>query len=621
MAVGKKGKWKLITGIAAGIAVLGLGGWYLLGSKDAVQAQPVTAAVTKGTIDVKVSGTGNVEPADTSNVIAKAGGNIYAISVANGQHVNKGQLLFKLDDSQLRTQIEKARLDQKQTQIDMDKSKDQLKEQQVYAPMGGRITSIQVTEGQDVQKGAVMLTIMDISSLTFDVPFSDVSSIKVGQKADVTITDLGASGLTGRVTKVNRNAVAGTDGTLVYYVTIMIDNPGALVPGMQSQAAVHTDKGPIYGYTTGPLKWADTNTIRAGISGKLTQLKVEENTVVKKGQLLASLYADSVESQANSQSLKLQQSQLNISDLEKQLPDYSIYASSDGIFTMTASSDTSGTNRTNSGSASSADVSDKWQVGDEIKKGQIVGVINNSNGMVVTVSVDEVDIAKIKLGQKAEITFDALPNQKFTGSVSYISEQGVVSNNAATFDVKVALDKTDGVKTGMTANVEILVNYKEGALLVPIEAVQDRGGQKFVILDAGGAADNTGRPGSGSGGPGAGERLGAGGPSGSGDRAESGTAGGAGNGQGMRVRAGNAGADNAGAGNAIGGRMTPVETGLYNETLIEITKGVTEGDKVVLPAVARNSGNNSGVRMPIGGGMGGSRQVYTSGPRPGGGGR
>lgn len=616
MAVGKKSRWKLITGIAAGIIILGLGGWYFLGSKDPVQAQTATASVTRGNIDVKVSGTGNVEPADTSNVIAKAGGNITAMNVANSQRVTKGQLLFKLDNSQVQTQIDKARLDQKQTQIEMDKSKEQLIEQQVYAPIGGRVTSIQVTEGQDLQKGAVMMTILDISSLTFDVPFSDVSSIKVGQKADVTITDLGASGLTGRVTKVNRSAVADTDGTLVYYVTIMINNPGALVPGMQSQAAVHTDKGLLYGYTTGLLKYADTSTIRAGVSGKLTQLKVEENTVVKKGQLLATLEADSVETQINSQSLKLQQSHLNISDLEKQLPDYSIYATSDGIFTMTASSDTSGAGRDTSSSGSSADISDKWQVGDEVKNGQIVGVINNSNGMVVTISVDEVDIAKIKLSQKAEITFDALPNQKFTGSVSYISEQGVVANNAATFDVKVALDKTDGVKTGMTANVDILVNHKEGTLLVPIEAVQDRAGQKFVILDAGGAADDTGRLGFGSGGPGAGDRSGLGGPSGSGERAESGTAGGTGNGQGMRVRAGN-----AGAGNAMGGRMTPVETGLYNETLIEITKGVTEGDKVVLPAVARSSENNSGVRMPMGGGVGGSRQVYTSGPRPGGGGR
>jgi len=574
MASGKlKGRWKIVTGVMAGIVVVGLAGWYFLGDKGEVQAQMATAPVTKGSIDVKVSGTGNVEPANTSNVIAKAGGNITELNVADGQHVKKGQLLFKLDDSSIQSQVEKARLDQRQTQLDINTTNEQLKQQQVYAPVSGRVTSVQVTKGQDVQKGAVMMTILDINNLTFQIPFNDVSAIKVGQKADVTITDLGASGLTGKVTKVNRAAIADSYGTLVYYVTIIIENPGALVPGMRGQAAVHTDKGVIHGYTTGPLDWAVTTTVRAGVSGSLTQLNVDENTMVKKGQLLASLDSDNLKSQAVSQNLKMQQSRLNISDLEEQLPDYLIYAPADGVFAMTASSNNSGSG--NNTSSSSADVSDNWQVGDEVKKGQIVGVIDDSAGMVVTVSVDEVDIAKIKLKQAAEITFDALPEQTFTGSVSYISEEGVVTNSAATFDVKVALDKTDGIKTGMTANVDILVSYKEGALLVPIESVQDRGGRKFVILDTGGAADNTGRAGSGKG-----------------ESADGGQ---------------------SGTGNAMGGGMTPVETGLHNETSIEIVSGVKEGDKVVLPSVVRSSGDNRGIRVPMGGVRSGS-----GGARPGG---
>lgn len=564
MASGKlKGKGKLITGIVVSIVVVvGLAGWYFLGSKSQVQAKTVTATVTKGTIDVKVSGTGNVEPADTSNVIAKASGNIAGLNVANGQHVKAGQLLFKLDDSNLQSQIERARLDQRQTQLDMGTTSDQLKQQQIYAPLSGRVTSIQVTKGQDVQKGTVMMTVLDINNLTFQIPFNDVSRIKVGQKADVTITDLGASGLTGIVTKVNRAPIADAYGTLVYYVTIMISNPGALVSGMQAQAAVHTDKGVIDGYTTGPLEWASTNIVRAGISGNVTQLNVDENTVVKKGQLLAALDSDSLKSQIDSQSLKLQQSRLSISDLEKQLPDYLIYAPANGIFTMTAS--TNNTASGNNSSTTASDVSDKWQVGDEVKAGQIVGVIDDSAGMVVTVPVDEVDIAKIKLGQKADITFDALADQKFTGSVSDISDEGVVSNSAATFDVKVALDKTEGVKTGMTANVEILVNHKEGALLVPIESVQDKGGRKFVSLDTGGAADDT-----------------------------------------RKSDSDNSSGNRSGAGSAMAGKMTRIETGLYNETYIEITNGVKEGDKVVLPTVARSTNNSSGIRVPVGGAMGG----------------
>lgn len=626
MAAGKlKGKWKLITGIVVGIIVVGSAGWYFFGSKGTVQAQAATAPVAKGTIDVRVSGTGNVEPADTSNVIAKAGGNITGVSVANGQHVQKGQLLFTLDDSSVQSQIEKTRLDQRQNQTDMKTTNDQLNQQRVYAPFGGRVTSIQVTKGQDVQKGTALFTLQDINNLTFQIPFSDASSIKVGQKADVTITDLGAAGYTGTVTKVNRAAIADTNGTLVYYVTISIRNPGAVIAGMQAQASVHTDKGVIDGYNTGAMDWATSTTVRAGISGVLTQLTVDENVVVKKGQLVASVSSDSLSSQLTSQNIKLQQSRLSISDLEKQLPDYRIYAPADGIFTMTAStSNSSSGNNSNSSSSSSADISDKWQVGDEVKAGQVVGTINNSTGMVVTVPVDEVDIAKVKLGQKADITFDALPDQLFTGSVSDISDKGVITNSAATFDVKVALDKTDGVKSGMTANVEILVNHKDGALLVPIEAVQDRGGRKFVILDTagatGGAADGTAdgrRSGSGSwSGSGSGSRGSAADNSGSAaDNNRSGNN----SGNSSRNNSGSSANNGSRSGNTLGGRMTPVETGLYNETSIEIINGVKEGDKVVLPSVARSS-TNTGNRGPFGGGMGGDRQVITGGSRPGGGG-
>lgn len=620
MAPGKlKGKWKLITWIVAGIVIVGLGGWYFFGNKSTVQVQTVTARVTKGTIDVKVSGTGNVEPADTSNVIAKAGGNITGISVANGQQVKKGQLLFTLDASSIQSQIEKARLDQRQTQLDIGTTAQQLKQQQVYAPMSGRVTSIQVTKGQDVQKGTALFTLHDINNLTFQIPFNDVSSIKVGQKADVTITDLGASGLTGKVTKVNRAAVADANGTLVYYVTFTVGNPGALVPGMQAQVSVHTDKGMIDGYNTGPMDWATTTIVRAGVSGVLTQLNVDENVVVKKGQLVASIDSDSLDSQANSQNIKLQQSRLNISELEKQLADYMIYAPADGTFTMTASTNNSGSGNNSTGSSSSssaAKISDTWQVGDEVKAGQIVGTINNAAGMVVTVPIDEVDIAKIKLGQKADITFDALPDQTYTGSVSDISDQGVVSNSAATFDVKVALDKTDGVKTGMTANVEILVNHKDGALLVPIEAVQDRGGRKFVIL-AGGEATGARRSGSGSG-------------LGGSSRADSGSGAGSWSGSDSRgLAAGNRSGAGAGAGagveqgsptrsgNTAEGRMTPVETGLYNETSIEIINGVKEGDQVVLPSVARSSGSTGSGNRSTFPGMGG---MPGGGARPSGGG-
>jgi len=96
--------------------------------------------------------------------------------------------------------------------------------------------------------------------------------------------------------------------------------------------------------------------------------------------------------------------------------------------------------------------------------------------------VDEIDILKIKTGQKATISVDAVPDKTFTGTVSFISPYGSAgTGNVVKFNVTIKLDPADvELKGGLTASADIVVSSVENVLLVPLSAVTTISGGSFV---------------------------------------------------------------------------------------------------------------------------------------------
>jgi multidrug efflux pump subunit AcrA (membrane-fusion protein) len=88
-------------------------------------------------------------------------------------------------------------------------------------------------------------------------------------------------------------------------------------------------------------------------------------------------------------------------------------------------------------------------------------------------SVDEIDIMKIKVGQKATISIDAVPDKKFTGVVTFISPKGTPdANNVVKYSVRIMLDATDvALKGKLTATADIGISTVENALMVPLSAI------------------------------------------------------------------------------------------------------------------------------------------------------
>jgi len=108
---------------------------------------------------------------------------------------------------------------------------------------------------------------------------------------------------------------------------------------------------------------------------------------------------------------------------------------------------------------------------------QAIASIKTGNSTAVTVSVAEVDVANIKVGQKATITFDAIANKTFTGKVMGINTTGAVSSGVTTYPAVIQLDDTSNsdILPNMTATANIISKVEDNVLLVPSSAVQTVG--------------------------------------------------------------------------------------------------------------------------------------------------
>ncbi len=146
----------------------------------------------------------------------------------------------------------------------------------------------------------------------------------------------------------------------------------------------------------------------------------------------------------------------------------------------------------------------------------------------IEISLNEIDVAAVSVGQKAVITFDAIDGLEATGVVTEVDLIGSVSQGVVDYTVKVAIESTDErIKSGMTATVEIITAQKDAVLVVPQSAVTTVNGQTFVTKRVEETAEET-----------------------------------------VRI---------------------PVEVGLKNDTEVEIVSGVSEGDSIVTQTVTRST--------------------------------
>ncbi|MFC4808688.1 efflux RND transporter periplasmic adaptor subunit [Paenibacillus sp. GCM10023250] len=399
---------------------------------------------------------------------------------------------------------------------------------------------------------------------------------------------------------------------------------------------------------TGSLAPVDKATVKATGQGTVGKVQVAEGSVVKKGDVLLTVEGEDNSDKIKSEQLNLESQLLDLSDAQNKLKTAADDASIDSIKLnlkkMQLQIDQTRENiaelqDAEAGSTITAPIDGTVTTlnvaeGDSLNPSAELMDIANYAKLEMVVGIDELDIAKVKKGQTARISVEALSDKTYTGKVVKIADEGTSSNGVASFDVTVALDKADGLKSGMSAEASIEVEKKDNALMLPIDAVQSLGGRYMVFVPSTGTGtDGTGAAGGqgaasgqgAAGGQGAeggqGAASGQGAAGGYGGRGQGGSGGGFGAGGGY----GRAGINRSGASGANGrfGTGTPriITVGIHNEDYIEVLTGLAEGDRVILPTVAASSSSSQQrASGPGGGGFGGFGGAAIGGGGFGGGG-
>lgn len=121
--------------------------------------------------------------------------------------------------------------------------------------------------------------------------------------------------------------------------------------------------------------------------------------------------------------------------------------------------------------------------GDQVSPGATALRIDDLSSLLVDVSVSEVDINRVQVGQLVSLTFDAILGKTYNGTVSEVSTVGTVTQGVVEFSVTVELtDADEQVRPGMTAAVNIMVQQIDNVLLVPNRAVRVIEGQRVVYV-------------------------------------------------------------------------------------------------------------------------------------------
>jgi macrolide-specific efflux system membrane fusion protein len=243
-------------------------------------------------------------------------------------------------------------------------------------------------------------------------------------------------------------------------------------PGPLSYETVRVEKGTIENkvLSTGTIEPYTRVEVSSSVSGRIDRVEVDEGDLVKKGDILAWISSEDRMALLDA-ARSAQESAQKTGDPEAIREAETVYQIAEKAYKPVP--------LTNSISGQVIDRS--CEPGQNVSTQSVLFVI--SDRLVASVEVDEVDIGKIKLGQQTWITLDAFPDERLRGKVSKISREGTLVSDVVVYDVMVdPLKVPSHWASGMTANVEFMVERKDSILVIPKGTVQGKKGNNFVML-------------------------------------------------------------------------------------------------------------------------------------------
>lgn len=250
---------------------------------------------------------------------------------------------------------------------------------------------------------------------------------------------------------------------------------------------------------TGTIEPVTSVTVGTQVSGIVSKLFVDYNSIVKKGQVIAELDKTNLMSQLNTAKTQLAtaQSQLNYQTANykryKTLFEKGLVAADDFdnaklSYTQAKEQVASAKEevqraQTNLGYATITSPIDGVVLSKSVEEGQTVAasfstpelftIAQDLTNMQVVADVDEADIGDVKEGERVTFTVDAYPDDTFEGEVKQVRQEATTTNNVVTYEVVISAPNADlKLKPGLTANVTIYTAERKGVLSVPSKALR-----------------------------------------------------------------------------------------------------------------------------------------------------
>ena len=607
----RKGKSGRIVIVLIVVLAALLGGFFLYKKKTSSQKrqgdQSVSTATVKRTdISSELTASSSLSPKDTYEVTSLVEGEVIEANFEEGDVVEKGQVLYRIDASSMdsdlssaQTSLQRAKESAQTAQSDYAEEIARIAGNTYRSTASGYIKTLYIKEGDKVNNGTKIADLYDDSVMKIIVPFlsGEAAEINVGDEAAVTLEDTGEQ-ISGTVTVVSSMEETLSGGRLVKNVTVEVSNPGGLTTDTAASVTVDGFVCSAEGTFTAKTETTLSVELSGNKSLEIENLLIHEGSYVEKNSELfqvttktAEEYLKEFKDAVESADDNLENAENKLSNTQDNVDDYTITAPISGtVITKNA------------------------KVGDKISKSSsgttTMAVIYDLSTMTLEMSVDELDVSSIKVGQSVEITADAVEGETFTGTVTNVSLQSSYSNGVTNYPVTVTLDDTGSLLPGMNVDAKIILDSSENALVIPASALM-RGNRVYVkkSSDSTENADTQRNDSSDNVGDADSERKNHGdgtlnadsvdrqpdaGAEASGSSKGSGTD----NSSSKSNGSGKSGSSNV----PDGFEAVQVTTGIINDDYVEILSGLSEGDEVYISSDSGSSTQTNQMQM---GGMGG----------------
>lgn len=510
-----------------------------------------TAVASVQDITSTLSASGSLEAKNSYNITSLVEGEVVEASFEEGDQVTEGQVLYRIDSSSMESQVSSASKNLERAQENYQDALADYQEAQAdfsgntyKSTRTGYIKELHIQAGDRVSGQTVIADIYNDKIMKLKVPFlsTDAVNITAGSPCTVTLTDTGES-LTGTVTSVGNMDETITGGRVVRYVHVQVENPGGLTTSHMAVVTI----GDLTCSEEGAFEPSVDTTLTAenlDSSVEIEAVLVAEGDYVTEGTPLFRMTASSAdkllrtyESNVDSAESQVESAQNNVDTTQDNYDNYTITAPISGQV-----------------------ITKNVKAGDTISKNSnsetTLAVIYDLSALTFEMSIDEMDIQSVEVGQTVEVTADAFEGEVFTGTVTNVSLNGSYSNGVTNYPVTVTLNETGDLIPGMNVTGTIILDKAEGVLAIPADSLMR--GNKVYVKDSS-AQEEPGVP--------------------------------------------------------AGFRSVEVETGLISDEYVEIVSGLSEGDEVYVDEASKET--DAVMMMPMGG-SGPSGGPAAGGPAGGG---